>query len=122
MDTTKTEIKELLRVATPDEVVFAHIESPYWDEVVCYMEGDVLSIWSSEDNERQDWHSFPDYVLQVLKHRRELLDNLIENLSMHIRATASIAVEVDTTLRPGDESKLRRKPTIARLHGFEDWD
>lgn len=80
MDTTKTEIKELLRIATPDEVVFAHIESPYWDEVVCYMEGDVLAIWSSEDNERQEGQSFVNYAVSVLERRRDLIDKTIEQL------------------------------------------
>ena len=80
------DIKQFIHCETPGDVVFAHIESPYWDGVECHMAGDVLQIYNSENNElvRDDetgkYEPFSDYVLREMERRRELLCEIINYL------------------------------------------
>jgi hypothetical protein len=85
-DNLKEQIENFIFHETPADVVFARVESPYWDGVECHFAGDVLRIWNSENSDLRfnedtnDYEPFEEFVLRELERRQNLLAETINFL------------------------------------------
>ncbi len=69
------------------DVTFCYLRSPTFSAVDCYVDGDRMRIWCSEDNDIRfeedinDYEPFKDYVLRTLQRKYKVLGSAISFLN-----------------------------------------